>query len=126
MLKPGEDNPELANVVKAIEHRSSEALKSQHASALTAYQQTTQYTPELVDLVKAFQSENGLKADGVIGRATVRAMTGDSNEAKIAKLEVAMEQVRWLPADLGDRYVFINQPAFMRPITMIRAKSSSA
>ncbi len=113
VLKPGEDNPELANVVKAIEHRSSEALKSQHASALTAYQQTTQYTPELVDLVKAFQSENGLKADGVIGRATVRAMTGDSNEAKIAKLEVAMEQIRWLPADLGDRYVFINQPAFM-------------
>jgi len=54
-----------------------------------------------------------LKADGVIGRATVRAMTGDSNEAKIAKLEVAMEQVRWLPADLGDRFVFINQPAFM-------------
>jgi murein L,D-transpeptidase YcbB/YkuD len=113
VLKPGEDNPELANVVKAIEHRSSEALKSQHAPALTGYQQTTQYTPELVDLVKAFQSENGLKADGVIGRATVRAMTGDSNEAKIAKLEVAMEQVRWLPADLGDRYVFINQPAFM-------------
>jgi len=113
VLKPGEDNPELANVVKAIEHRSSEALKSQHAPALTGYQQTTQYTPELVDLVKAFQSENGLKADGVIGRATVRAMTGDSNEAKIAKLEVAMEQVRWLPADLGDRFVFINQPAFM-------------
>lgn len=113
VLKPGEDNAELANVVRAIEHRSSETLKSQHASALTAYQQTTQYTPELVDLVKAFQSENGLKADGVIGRATVRAMTGDSNEAKIAKLEVAMEQVRWLPADLGDRYVFINQPAFM-------------
>lgn len=113
VLKPGEDNAELANVVGAIKHRSSETLKSQHASALTAYQQTTQYTPELVDLVKAFQSENGLKADGVIGRATVRAMTGDSNEAKIAKLEVAMEQVRWLPADLGDRYVFINQPAFM-------------
>ena len=113
VMKPGEDNPELATVVKAIEHRSSDTLRSQHASALTAYQQTTQYTPELVDLVKAFQSENGLKADGVIGRATVRAMTGDSNEAKIAKLEVAMEQARWLPADLGDRYVFINQPAFM-------------
>ncbi|MGV1915748.1 L,D-transpeptidase family protein [Rhizobium sp. 22-785-1] len=113
VLKPGEDNPEVANVVKAIQHRSSEALKSEHAAALSASQQSTQYTPELVELVKAFQSENGLKADGVIGRATVRAMTGDSNEAKIAKLQVAMEQVRWLPADLGDRYVLINQPAFM-------------
>lgn len=113
VLKPGENNAEMATVVKAIEHRSSAGLKTDHATTLAGYQQTPEYTPDLVDLVKAFQSENGLKADGVIGRATVRAMTGDSNEAKIAKLEVAMEQVRWLPADLGDRFVFINQPAFM-------------
>ena len=113
VLKPGENNADMATVVKAIEHRSSASLKTGHASTLSGYQQTPEYTPDLVDLVKAFQSENGLKADGVIGRATVRAMTGDSNEAKIAKLEVAMEQVRWLPADLGDRFVFINQPAFM-------------
>ncbi|POO57509.1 L,D-transpeptidase family protein [Agrobacterium rosae] len=113
VLKPGENNADMASVVKAIEHRSSATLKTGHASTLSGYQQTPEYTPDLVDLVKAFQSENGLKADGVIGRATVRAMTGDSNEAKIAKLEVAMEQVRWLPADLGDRFVFINQPAFM-------------
>ncbi len=113
VLKPGENNADMATVVKAIEHRSSASLKTGHAATLSGYQQTPEYTPELVDLVKAFQSENGLKADGVIGRATVRAMTGDSNEAKIAKLEVAMEQIRWLPADLGDRFVFINQPAFM-------------
>lgn len=113
VLKPGENNAEMAMVVKAIEHRSSAGLKTEHAMTLAGYQQTPEYTPDLVDLVKSFQAENGLKADGVIGRATVRAMTGDSNEAKIAKLEVAMEQVRWLPADLGDRFVFINQPAFM-------------
>lgn len=113
VLKPGENNPDMATVVKAIEHRSSASLKTGHAMTLSSYRQTPEYTPDLVDLVKAFQSENGLKADGVIGRATVRAMTGDSNEAKIAKLEVAMEQVRWLPADLGSRFVFINQPAFM-------------
>lgn len=113
VLKPGENTADMASVVNAIAHRSSAALKSGHAATFSAYQQTPEYTPDLVDLVKAFQSENGLKADGVIGRATVRAMTGDSNEAKIAKLEVAMEQVRWLPADLGERFVLINQPAFM-------------
>ncbi|NTJ42214.1 murein L,D-transpeptidase [Agrobacterium larrymoorei] len=113
ILKPGENNAEMARVVKAIEHRASPAFKTSHAATLSGYQETSDYSPELVDLVKAFQSENGLKPDGVIGRATVRAMTGDSNEAKIAKLEVAMEQVRWLPADLGQRFVFINQPAFM-------------
>jgi L,D-transpeptidase YcbB len=113
VLKPGNSSADMANVVKAIEHRASPAFKAEHAAIISAYQQTPDYTPDLVDLVKAFQSENGLKPDGVIGRATVRAMVGESNDAKIAKVQVAMEQVRWLPADLGQRYVFINQPAFM-------------
>ncbi|MGO8241856.1 peptidoglycan-binding protein, partial [Rhizobium ruizarguesonis] len=55
-----------------------------------------------------------LKSDGVIGPATVRAMTGgDTNASKIDKLVVALEQARWLPEDLGSRYVMINQPAYM-------------
>ena len=113
LLKPGNSSADMANVVMAIEHRASPAFKAEHAAIISAYQQTPDYTPDLVDLVKAFQSENGLKPDGVIGRATVRAMVGESNDAKIAKVQVAMEQIRWLPADLGQRYVFINQPAFM-------------
>ncbi|WP_084687041.1 L,D-transpeptidase family protein [Rhizobium nepotum] len=113
VLKPGNSSAEMANVVKAIEHRASPAFKVEHAAIISGYQQAPDYTPDLVDLVKAFQSENGLKADGVIGRATVRAMVGESNDARIAKVQVAMEQVRWLPADLGQRYVLINQPAFM-------------
>lgn len=113
VLKPGNSSADMANVVKAIEHRATPAFKAEHAAIISGYQQTPDYTPDLVDLVKAFQSANGLKPDGVIGRATVRAMVGESNDAKMAKVQVAMEQVRWLPADLGQRYVFINQPAFM-------------
>ncbi len=65
-------------------------------------------------MVEDFQKEHGLKPDGVIGQATVRIMTGgDSNGSKIDKLVIAMEQARWLPDDLGPRYVMINQPAFM-------------
>ena len=112
LLKPGKSSPEVANVVAAIEKHGSQSLKDTHAATFASYQQGGDYTPEIVDLVKAFQQEAGLKADGVIGPATVRAMVGDSAEAKIQKLVVAMEQARWLPADLGDRYVFINQPAY--------------
>ncbi|RKE84446.1 murein L,D-transpeptidase [Rhizobium sp. AG855] len=112
LLKPGQTNPELSRIVGAVKQVASEAVLSQHAATLAAYTGTPDYTPELVSLVETFQKEKGLKADGVVGPATIRAMTGHSNQEKIAKLQVAMEAVRWLPSDLGQRYVFINQPAF--------------
>ncbi|MDC7742122.1 L,D-transpeptidase family protein [Rhizobium binxianense] len=114
LLKPGESSPEIANIVKAIGKHGSETLKTDHAATLAAYAGSIDYSPDIVSLVEDFQKERGLKADGVIGQATVRAMTGgDTNASKIDKLVVAMEQARWLPEDLGSRYVMINQPAFM-------------
>ncbi len=112
LLKPGQSNPELSRIVGAVKQVASEAVLNQHAATLASYTGTPDYTPELVSLVETFQKEKGLKADGVVGPATIRAMTGHSNAEKIAKLQVAMEAVRWLPSDLGQRYVFINQPAF--------------
>ena len=112
LLKPGNSSPEMAGIVKAIQLHGSDALKVKHSVTLAGYQQTPEYTPELVAMVESFQQEHGLKADGVIGRSTVRAMVGESNSDKISKLIVALEQSRWLPDDLSQRYVFINQPAF--------------
>jgi L,D-transpeptidase YcbB len=113
LLKPGISNPELANVVAAIRLKGSDALKVDHALTLSAYQGTPDYTPELVALIEGFQKENGLKPDGIVGKASIRIlMGGDTTESKIDKVRIAMEQARWLPADLGGRYVFINQPAY--------------
>ncbi len=113
LLKPGQSNPELANILAAIKKQASDAIRMQHGAVLESYAGTPDYTPELVAVVEAFQQEKGLKPDGVIGRATIRALTGHSNAEKIEKLIVAMEEIRWLPTDFGPRYVFINQPAYM-------------
>lgn len=112
LLKPGNSSTDLPQVIAAIEKKGSEALRAAHAATFAAYQKTPEYTPELVDLVKSYQGEVGLKADGVIGAATLRKMTGHSLADKVQKVVVAMEQARWLPDDLGQRYVFINQPAY--------------
>ncbi|SIQ13765.1 Murein L,D-transpeptidase YcbB/YkuD [Rhizobium sp. RU20A] len=113
LLKPGQSNPELSNIVAAIKSRGSEALRTAHQATIAAYQGTPDYAPELVALVEAFQKEHGLKPDGVVGNATIRVLTGgDTTASKIEKVKVAMEQARWLPDDLGRRYVFINQPAY--------------
>ena len=113
VIKPGASSPQMANIVKGIQARGSDALTTSHADIFASYQQTPDYTPELVSLVEAFQKEKGLTADGVIGQSTVRAMVGENSDAKLKKLTIAMEQLRWLPDQLGPRYVFINQPAFM-------------
>lgn len=113
LLKPGASDAGVPAVIAAISLRASDALKAEHAATLAGYQGGEAYSPELVALVEGFQKENGLKPDGIVGQASIRILSGgDSNSDKIAKLRIAMEQARWLPADLGSRYVFINQPAF--------------
>jgi L,D-transpeptidase YcbB len=113
-LKPGMSNPELANIVAAIKQHGSDALKVEQALTLSNYQDTPEYTPELVALVEAFQKEKGLRPDGIVGKGTIRALTGgETQDSKMDKVVAAMEELRWLPNDLGARRVFINQPAYM-------------
>ncbi len=114
LLKPGQSSPELANIVEAIRLRGSDQLKVDQSVTLASYQGTPAYTDDLVELVKAFQLENGLKGDGIVGRGSIRVMLGGDNSSdKTNKLIIAMEQRRWLPDHLGARHVFINQPAFL-------------
>ncbi|TKD13572.1 MAG: hypothetical protein E5W98_34170, partial [Mesorhizobium sp.] len=70
------------------------------------------YDPELVPVIKAVQKKAGMKGDSVIGPRTVAALAGTSKVDKIQKVKVALEELRWLPSDLGSPRVFINQPAF--------------
>jgi len=111
-LKAGKSSAELKNIVAAIAKHGSEELRTAHADTLDAYDGGELYGPELVALVKAFQKEAKLTPDGIVGKNTIKAMVGETNAAKIAKVELAMERSRWIPEDLGERKVFINQPAF--------------
>lgn len=113
LLRPGGNSPELSKIVELIKRHGSDSLKAENAMTLESYTGSPDYSPELVDLVKAFQQEKGMKPDGVIGKGTIRALQGgDSQDNKLNKVIYAMEQLRWLPNDLGSRRVFINQPAF--------------
>lgn len=112
-LKPGKSSQELANVVAAVRLNGSDALKADHAATLAAYDGTELYSDDLVALIKDFQAEKKLTADGIIGKNTIRALVGVSNADKIRKIEFAMERLRWMPREFGRRHVFINQPAYI-------------
>jgi len=107
-IAPG-DSGQLGNVIAALQRSGSAALREKYRDVLASVPQI--YDGALVEAMKAFQKESGLRPDGIIGPATIRALTGDEVQDKPATLRMAMERLRWLPS-LGTRYVFLNQPAF--------------
>tara|TARA_R110002095_G_scaffold161093_1_gene139602 strand:- start:843 stop:2441 length:1599 start_codon:yes stop_codon:yes gene_type:complete len=62
--------------------------------------------------IKAFQEENNLKPDGFVGPKTIAALNSFSLEDRIRQLIVSMERWRWLPENLGSRYVLVNIAGF--------------
>lgn len=65
--------------------------------------------------VKAFQREQGLRIDGVVGNRTRRVLNGRGPEKQIVKLLINMERWRSLPDDLASGagiFVWANIPEF--------------
>ncbi|MGO4451009.1 murein L,D-transpeptidase [Phyllobacterium sp. TAF24] len=112
MIRPGEDNPELRNVVALIKAKAPKDFLAKHEAVLQAHENATVYDQSLVEAIKDFQTSQGKKPDGVIGRGTISSLQGETNSSKRDRILYSMERLRWLPHDFGKRYVFINQPAF--------------
>ncbi|WP_421694231.1 L,D-transpeptidase family protein [Aestuariivirga sp.] len=77
--------------------------------------------PDLLDAelsvqLRLFQKAAGIKVTGALGPQTVAALNTDGTRRSIDKLLDNMERVRWLPSNLGGRYVFVNQPAYQAQV----------
>jgi murein L,D-transpeptidase YcbB/YkuD len=112
LLKPGQTNPELGKLLHLIARDLDDEMGGEYGELLARTVNEEAYGDELVPVVKAAQTKAGLTPDGVIGPRTVAALAGTSKAERIDKVLVALEQLRWLPRDLGETRVFINQPAF--------------
>lgn len=60
----------------------------------------------------AFQTANKMKPTGALDAKTLTALNRDETRSRRQKLVASMERLRWLPRDMGNKYVFVNQPAF--------------
>jgi murein L,D-transpeptidase YcbB/YkuD len=61
--------------------------------------------------VRRAQERHGLEPDGIVGGATRRALNVPVQD-RIRQLELSLERWRWLPRDLGQRYLMVNSAGF--------------
>ena len=69
------------------------------------------YDRWLEGAVKRYQTRHGLEVDGKVGPQTRRSLNVTLGE-RIQQVRINMERWRWLPRELGKRYVMVNMTGF--------------
>ncbi|MBI1422450.1 MAG: L,D-transpeptidase family protein [Gammaproteobacteria bacterium] len=69
------------------------------------------FDPAVKFAVDRFQVRHGLKMDGAVGPATRAAMNIPIAE-RITQIKLNMERWRWLPRQLGERYLIVNTAGY--------------
>jgi murein L,D-transpeptidase YcbB/YkuD len=102
-LKPGQKGPQVAALAARL------AASGDYRGRVPAASRSAAYTPELQDAVKVFQRRHGLTDDGAVGPELIAALNVPVDE-RIRSVALNMERWRWLPRDLGSRYILVNIP----------------
>ena len=72
---------------------------------------STKYDKCLVEAVKKFQFRHGLEAEGFVGKMTRKALL-ESAEAKVAKIKLNLDRLKWLKRGSDQYHIFVNIPSF--------------
>ena len=104
-LKPGARNPHVAAIARRL------AASGDYTGPPPPAGEAMEYGPALQGSVKRFQRRHGLPDDAVVTAAVVREMNVPI-ERRIDQIALNLERWRWLPRDLGERYVLVNIPEY--------------
>lgn len=102
-LKEGMSGPRVLELRQALQSRGYGTLDS--VENLNVFDVTLQ------DVVKAFQKDYGLDMDGVAG-PQVQGILSKTIQDQIDQIIVTLERWRWMPANLGQKYILVNIPSF--------------
>lgn len=121
LIKPGEQSnhiPLLRRYLVRMGDARADVLALETAPDL--HDQT------LVEALQRFQSRHGLEADGVLGPKTVAELNQPISE-RLERIRVNLERWRWMPRELGERYVLVSIAGFFlelvedgRPVLELR------
>ena len=71
----------------------------------------TLFDDEMEQALIQFQIQNGLEPDGALGKQTIKALNITAKD-RSRQIIANMERWRWLPQDLGSRYILVNIAGF--------------
>lgn len=110
VIRPGGTDPQIALLRQRLKMPASDpASENVYDDALQAS-------------VKEFQKSKNLTPDGIVGNGTRQVLNGgprpvaQSSDSKIERILINMERWRWVPASLGELYVWDNVPEFLTRI----------
>ena len=101
--KPGQSSPQVSALARRL------AASGDYSGKVLTDPHPAPYSAELQDAVKRFQRRHGLADDGVVSPALAAEMNVPLT-TRLRQIELNMERWRWLPRDLGERYILVNIP----------------
>jgi len=114
-LKPGEsDTPARLTALRARLHAEGYLTDSvATASSDSAARRPVHavYDRELAGAVAQFQERHSIGVDSMLGKETVDAMNVPATY-RLAQIAANLERYRWMPRELGTRYIIVNVPEF--------------
>ena len=107
-LRIGEAHPNIALIRNrlAVENKPDTTPDSRPVPLLLS-EQSNVFDEQLEITVKQFQRRHSLYPDGIIGSATQQAMNVSASD-RLQQININLERLRWLPNDLGRRYIMVN------------------
>ena len=102
-LKRGQRHANVLAIAKRL------AATGDYRGSIPPDGRQAEYTVELAEAVKQFQRRHGLTDDGAITPAVVAEMNVPLDE-RIQRIRLNLERWRWLPRNLGERYILVNIP----------------
>lgn len=102
-LRKGDDGPVVPLLAKRL--AAEEYLENDASSSMA------RFGDALDQAVRSFQRTHGLEPDGVVGAKTIKELNVPASD-RARQIAVNMERLRWLPRNLGDRYILVDIAGF--------------
>jgi L,D-transpeptidase YcbB len=107
-LRPGERNAAVAalrqRLILGTDPREAELARAGEADA-------THFDDSLAEAVRHFQRRHSIEPDGAVGAGTLKELNHTAEE-RLTEMKLNLDRWRWLPNDLGERFVMVNIAGF--------------